>query len=455
MTRNRATLASLILLAYFLLSSTTFLWSAVNSTKPIQYLLFGPAGGNVVLTLFACAIAGWGLIRERLWGWQLGVALTTIKLLLDVSSMITFASIYLKTDAASASPFLAALGGSYWKLFATTGFEIALLAAFLSFLFHAKTREIFSPSSEKAQADQYEPISGIGLANISLALAFAVSAQFSIGGKVLVWLFSEPLLRSIPPYQGHLFNVLANYWIPAILIYLAFRLTSAAKWLRPNNVVQVLIGLGNFLFLIYVSARVLASAVQGGGASFAVMQIAPIVVLPARGFLAVGLVLLFVRAFQMKSGAWEVSGFRTYEKAMILIFCAIPTSYAASFYLAEEGAFRLAREAKNVFKVKCVLAGEVLPQVPVGEVKSLYFDRDGGARFGVKDGTVINNGGGILGEPLVNSGWLLFFETNNQNNHYGKKPGKFKKYSFADGRKWEYGGYGHQQICRIRDRYGD
>ncbi|MBK9160525.1 MAG: hypothetical protein IPM27_02985 [Nitrosomonadales bacterium] len=436
MTRNRATIASIILLAYFLISSTIFFWSVAKSTQPIKYLLFGPGGINIAVTLIVCATASWGLWKQRLWGWQFGIALAVIKLLIDVSSLITFISIYFRMDDASASPFVTAFSNSYWKILATTGFEIFLLLAFLRFLLHAKTREFFFSSAAETQAEQNVTVNGLGLANISLALAFAISAQFSIGGKVLVWLLSEPLLRSIPPYQGHLFNVLSNYWIPAVLIYLVFRLTRVAKWLRPTIAIQVLIGLGNLLFVLYVSARVLASAVQGGGASFVVMQFAPIVVLPARGLMSVGLVWLMVRAFQAKAENWKAAGFKVFETVMIFIFCMVPLGYAASFFLAEDGAFRLAREARKVFKEKCVLAGEVLPQEPVGEVKSLYLDNDWSTRFGVKSGVLSDGGGGILGEPLVNSGWLLFFETKNQ---YGRQAGKFKKYSFVDGRKWEYG----------------
>ena len=436
MTHNRATFASLVLLAYFLISATTFLWSAAKSTQSIQYLLLGPAGINIAITLFACAIASWGLLHQRLWGWQLGIAAAIIKLLLNISSLITFVSIYFKMDNASASPFAGAFSSSYWKILVVTGFEIFILFAFLRFLLNTKTRELFSDSSSETEAEPYVPTRGLGLANISLALAFTISSLFSIGGKLLVWLFSEPLLRSIPPYQGHLFNVLANYWIPAFLIYLAFRLTRAGKRLFPNTAIQVLIGLGNFLLILYVSARALASAVQGGGASFVVAQFSPMVVLPGRGLLIIGLVWLLVRAFQQKTVGWKFDGFRNFEKAMIFVFCAVPTSYSAYFYIAEDGPFRLAREAKNVFEKKCVMAGEVLPQEPVGEMQSLYLDNDWSSRFGVKNGVLSDGGGGILGEPLVNSGWLLFFETKNQ---YGRQPGKFKKYSFADGRKWVYG----------------
>jgi hypothetical protein len=428
--RNRAKLASLILLIYFLISSASFLWTFAKSNHALFYVFNGPEIYGVI-TLIVCAAAGWGLSLQRLWAWQLSIVFVVIKLLMHVSVLISLVYIYFKTGGS----YSGVIADTYSRMIFASGLEFLLLIAFLIFLLNAKTRKLFSDPSSDTEAGPYVSITGLGLANISLALAFTISLLFSIGGKLLVWLFGEPLLRSIPPYQGHLFNVFANYWIPAILIYFAFRLTKARNWLRPSTTIQVLVGLGNLLFILFVSARVLASTVQGGGASFVLMQFAPIVVLPAKALIIAGLTWLFVRSFQKKTEDSDFTGMMAFEKLMIAAFCAVPISYVAYFYVAEDGAFRLAREAKIVFEKKCVLAGEVLPQEPVGTIQSLYIDSDGGARFGVKDGIILNSGGGILGEPLVNSGFLLFFETKNQ---FKRQPGKYKKYSFADGRKWEY-----------------
>lgn len=435
MIRNRATIASFILLAYVLIIASTLLWRISTTSLSVNQLLFS----LIAMTLIVCAAASWGLWKQRLWGWQLASALVVIKLLFSANALLSLASTYSRLSDLSTNSSASTFVASYWKMLAITGIEIVVLTLFLFFLWHSKTRKLFSVSSEKIQNEQYHPISHIGLANIALATAFAVSALFSIGGKVLGWLLSEPLLRSIPPYQGHLFNVLANYWIPAFLFYLLFRLTRMGGWLNPNKAIQVLLGLSNVLFVLYVAARVFASTIQGGGPSFVVMQFSPLVVLPASALMTIGLAWLVVRVFQVPSRNWKFAGLGKVEMVMILIAFAIPSSYVASFYLAEDGAFRLAQEANKVFKEKCALSGEVLPQKPIGEVQGIYLERDGDVRFGVKNGVVTDQGAGILGEPLVNSGWLLFFETNNQNGRDGEQLGKFKKYSFVDGRKWEYG----------------
>lgn len=186
--------------------------------------------------------------------------------------------------------------------------------------------------------------------------------------------------------------------------------------------------------VLYLSARVLASGIQGGGPSFVVMQFAPIVVGPAMAMLAIGLALLFGRAFQLQDIVWGYVPLGVIEKVAVFIMCTVPIAYGATFYFGESGSFRFAREAREIFEQKCTLAGEKLPSLPVGDVQGLYLDNDWSARFDrINDGVFIGYGGGVYGEPWVNSGWLLFFEKKDDS----RTPiAKYKKYSFVDGKKW-------------------
>lgn len=94
---------------------------------------------------------------------------------------------------------------------------------------------------------------------------------------------------------------------------------------------------------------------------------------------------------------------------------AIPAAYASTLYIGENATFRIAREANSVFEAKCKEAGERILRRPTQEVKGLFLEQDGGERYErITEGIYHAWGGGILGEPLVNSGLLMFMEKPNE-----------------------------------------
>ncbi len=65
---------------------------------------------------------------------------------------------------------------------------------------------------------------------------------------------------------------------------------------------------------------------------------------------------------------------------------------------------------------KCGLAGERIHLRPTADARGLFLQTNGGDRYEqITDGVYRGSGGSILGEPLVNGGLVLFFETINGN----------------------------------------
>jgi hypothetical protein len=107
------------------------------------------------------------------------------------------------------------------------------------------------------------------LFNVALGLAFLISIMASPGGKLLSMVFEQDAFRTMPPYQGVVASVIANYWLPTILLYLALRILRADRYLLPGVIGHLLFGVPNAVLCLYVGLRVFTSTVQGGGATFA------------------------------------------------------------------------------------------------------------------------------------------------------------------------------------------
>lgn len=144
-------------------------------------------------------------------------------------------------------------------------------------------------------------LGGLALANLSLGASFAISALFSPGTKLLASLGIISVLRMLLPYQQHIFAALVNYWIPAILIYVLARALRLDSRLRPNVAVYSTVFLANLLLFVYVAARVFASTIEGGGASFVVGSLSRFVIVPAWILLAIGFLTLIVKSISHAS----------------------------------------------------------------------------------------------------------------------------------------------------------
>lgn len=289
--------------------------------------------------------------------------------------------------------------------------------------------------------------SGIGLANLSLGLAFGLAALLSPGGRILRLVVDLPVVQSMPPYQAHLLNVAANYWIPAVIVYLVFRLTKAGSWLKPTTGIHATIGIANLLLTLYVAARVLASSVEGGGGSFVVMSFSAFVVLPSWSLLLTGFVWLVARSIRQRKENLKRWAFTVWEGTAVLAATAVPVIFVAMLFLGEEGAFRVARQAEKVFQEKCKMAGEKLIKSPPEEVQSLFFEKDYGVNLRVEGANYSSQGMGIILEPMVNSGWLLYGEKPNDRPRKGEDPQKkYRKYALRDSKG--------EPVDEITSKYG-
>jgi hypothetical protein len=214
--------------------------------------------------------------------------------------------------------------------------------------------------------------------NITLAVAFALAFLLSPGRRILQLTIDGPVFQSLPAYQAHLLLVFANYWVPAVLVYLTLRVFRAELWIRPRPAIHLLLGLANVLLVIYILLRTFASSVEGGGASFLVMSFAPYVIIPARIMLTIGLVWLAVRSNRERKKQPHIIPKRLGVGGIfgIIMVLALPAAVIAwSLFLEEKSHFRIAAEAERAFHERCAEAGERIFDVPQN-VQSVYFDPD-------------------------------------------------------------------------------
>jgi hypothetical protein len=303
----------------------------------------------------------------------------------------------------------------------------------------------------------------IGWANLSLAIAFLLSFYLSPGAKALRILIDLPVLQSIPAYKAHVLNAFASYWVIAILVYLGLRFTRAELWLRPRPAIHALIGVGNSLLIIYLIPRIFASSIEGGGPSFVVAMFSPYFVIPAKFLFLIGFLWLAARSISKRKEVVDRQRFTRPEYAVLTLVLGIPAAYASTLYFGQDAPFRMAREAGQVFELKCKLAGERILRKPTEDVKGLFLERDGGDYFQqIKDGVYNGSGSGILGEPLVNSGLLMF--TEKPNDRPRPEDGgqfKYRRHGFKDWKgqpvnefESEYGVYRKELTTEAERRLG-
>lgn len=250
--------------------------------------------------------------------------------------------------------------------------------------------------------------------NLSLAIAFAISFYLSPGAKLLRFFVGQPVLQSIPVYKAHILNALVSYWLMTIFVYALLRLTRAESWLRPRPAIHALLGTGNALLIVYLVPRIFASSIEGGGASFVVAMFSPFFVLPAQLLFIAGFVWLAARSIPAGAKSGGPQQFTATEYVALALALAVPIAYGATMYVGENAPFRAARAAGELMEIRCKLAGERILRRPPREVKGLFLELDGGDRYEqIKDGVYSAFGSGILGEPLVNSGLLMFMEKPN------------------------------------------
>jgi hypothetical protein len=267
--------------------------------------------------------------------------------------------------------------------------------------------------------------------NIALAVGFAIASLLSPGKRILALVIDGPVLQSLPAYQGHLLMAFASYLVPAVLTFLLLRFVHAERWLRTRPAIHALLGIGNALLILYVTVRTFASMIQGGGPSFVVLQFAPFFIFPAWTLLTVGLIWLAIRSIRGRKEESEIvpRSWSSTETLGVVLVMGIPTAAISwTLFLSGDAPFRQAREAEQMFRQRCVTAGEKIYEHPQN-VQSIYLDRDGGQYFdSITNGIYGGYGGGIFGEGFVNNGLLMYIEKPNDRQRVDGSTAKYRRH---------------------------
>ncbi|MEO7643241.1 MAG: hypothetical protein ABIU07_17610, partial [Ramlibacter sp.] len=228
----------------------------------------------------------------------------------------------------------------------------------------------------------------MGLANIALAAALAISFKYRVGSSAVSLLFSESLLRTVGGLGTGYLSAFASLFVLPVIIYLVLRLVGAEVWMKSRPGIQRLLAVGNVVCLLYALARAFAAGIEGGGASFVVMTLGVYALIPALVMLLIGGVWLLVNSVRNRGGAALRSRFVPSEGGVLLLVLAAPVFYTSNLFVGEKAPFRVATTAMRTFQDRCKSAGEKIQAKPAQEVTGVYLERDGGLRLdGVQNGS--------------------------------------------------------------------
>ena len=248
--------------------------------------------------------------------------------------------------------------------------------------------------------------------NIAIASAFLLSLGLSPGPQIAGLLVELPSLHVLPTGQRGAVLALLNYWLPATLIFLGLQLVPGANKLTPTRREGVALTIGNLVLVLYVVAKTFASTVEGGGAGFVVASFSVVTALPAFVLVGVTLIKVVVRAKRTQISAAPAAELSYAGLTAIVLIGFVPVGYAFATLLIGAGSpFHVGSVAERRMAELCVTAGEKVIRHP-DVVDGIFMDYDGYRSY-----TQINRGiyrvqqSGVLGERLVNRGFLLYFET--------------------------------------------
>jgi hypothetical protein len=141
------------------------------------------------------------------------------------------------------------------------------------------------------------PATTMNLMFAGLGIAMLVATFFPIGARVLLATTGGmygPIFKPFSPAMFLLVSFVSNYLPLAILACVMLHYFKVMERVPQKYRGGTLFGLGVSLILLYSAARVLAAAVPGGGAGFAVASLSPIIVLPALLLLLIAVIRLCV-----------------------------------------------------------------------------------------------------------------------------------------------------------------
>lgn len=215
-------------------------------------------------------------------------------------------------------------------------------------------------------------LSGMSLLNISLGIAIILAALIPVGKSILSLTGMLSPLNILEPHQKYAIGTIANYWLPTIFIYLLFRITKIDLKLKPSTTVSIIVLIANLLYLSYIIARILASTIPGGGASFAVASLSPIVIFPAWVLYGIGLFLLLKK--QTNQDLSESNNLK-YRKLQSIDFIVISFPLLISAIILVNTPLKKAIAVKSSFSSLCETA-EIKILEKVNRAKSATLTQD-------------------------------------------------------------------------------
>src|SRR5205823_10605232 len=104
----------------------------------------------------------------------------------------------------------------------------------------------------------------------------------------------------------------------------------------------------------------------------------------------------------------------------------------SALFLGPDSPFLMARKADRRMKQLCASAGEQIFRVPK-DVEGIYLQHDVALTVGDMRGVRYGSRSiGIIGEPLVNSGWIRFFETQARKSARDATASRYERYSIQE-----------------------
>jgi hypothetical protein len=247
-------------------------------------------------------------------------------------------------------------------------------------------------------------------ASIAFALAVTIAQRALTQPQLIAWI-GAPVLRSVPRYGAHLLLALVQYVLPAFAIYVLLRIGQVERWLRPRAAIHVLLASGNALLIVYLGLSIFAASVPGGGGSYVVATFAPFFVFSAYGLYAIAFAWLVVRSIRLRMHPRTRLRWSTPEAAVLVLLLVGLTAPAAPLFVGATAPFQVGRAAERLFRLRCMDAADRIFDTPAQPVRGLYLAQDANYSYGeLRDGVYRWRESSIMGEPLVNSGLLLFFE---------------------------------------------
>lgn len=268
------------------------------------------------------------------------------------------------------------------------------------------------------------------MVGLAIGLAFLV-CWISHGHLLLSGSTSYFAIQGLPAYQYFLLLAIANFWIPALVIYLLLRWTRAERWLCPG--IRLLLALGNGIF-IAMAALFVVALLSGRPGAEGFIYLGALGLLPAVAIFGIAFLWLVCRALNSDiepDNTTPSLGRRDFIRLGVAL--AIPVlAMAALLLLPQQAPLKLAKQSGNAFRDRCRDAGEKIIETPA-DVESLYLEPDTGIRF-ARNGKGVYKAvsQGIVGQLLVDRGLLLFFEKKNEQQ--GGPGERYTKHVLGD---WE------------------